>query len=142
MSAEASVSAPRFLTRDELLSPPALDEKVVSLGGFGDVLVGELTGDARAEITERLAKSSQDGEVDLRGYQRKLLALGILDPSVTPRVPLLREADVSALMARLGGGKVRDLVEAIEGLSGMNAKAVESAEKNSVKAASDASTSA
>lgn len=117
----------RFLTRDELLSPPALDEKVVSLDGFGDVLCGELTGDARAEITERLAKSSQDGEVDLRGYQRKLLALGILDPGSPEgaRVPLLRDADVSVLMAKLGGGKVRDLVETVEGLSGMGAKAAD-----------------
>lgn len=125
-------SSPRFLTRDELLSPPSLDEQVVSLDGFGDVLVGELTGEARAEITERLAKSSQDGEVDLRGYQRKLLALGILDPGSpeSARVPLLREADVSVLMSKLGGGKVRELVETVESLSGMGAKAAEVAAKN------------
>lgn len=135
MSAEDTT--PRtWLTRAELLSPPKLEEKTVTLEGFGDVLVGELTGDARAEITEKLAKSSQDGDVDLRGYQRKLLALGILDGSVEPRVPLLRDADVSALMSSLGGGKVRDLVEAIESLSGMTAKAVEDAKGNSESTAS------
>lgn len=139
MSAEAPVStAPRFLTRAELLSPPALDEKVVSFPGWGDVLCGELSGDDRAAITEKLAKSSQDGEVDLRGYQKKLLALGLLDPESPEdaRVPLLRDADASAFMSKLGGGKVRDLVETIEALSGMSAKAVETAKGNSEAPAS------
>lgn len=141
MSAEDTT--PRtWLTRAELLSPPKLEEKTVTLDGFGDVLVGELTGDARAEITEKLAKSSQDGEVDLRGYQRKLLAKGILDPTVEPRVPLLKDADVASLMSSLGGGKVRDLVEAIESLSGMTAKAVEDAKGNSEVTASAAGGSA
>jgi hypothetical protein len=139
MSVEA-----QFLTREQLLSPPALEEQVVSFPDFGDVLVGELTGDARAEITERLAKSSQDGEVDLRGYQRKLLALGILDPGSPEgaRVPLLKDADVGVLMGKLGGGKVRELVETVEGLSGMGQKAQESAAKNSGSPASAVGTTA
>jgi hypothetical protein len=138
MSSEA-----QFLTREQLLSPPALDEKVVSFPDWGDVLCVELSGDDRAQVTEALAESSQPGpngekaKVDLRGYQKTLLQKGIADPGSPEgaRVPLLRDSDVASFMQKAGGGKVRDLVDAIEALSGMGVKAVEVASKNSVSPA-------
>lgn len=135
-----------FLTREELLSPPALDEEVVELAGFGNVLCLELTGDQRASISETQTKTYQEGKVDIKGYQRKLLALGIGDPTSPPeaRVPLLREGDVSGLMAKLGGGKIRTLLNTIERLSGMGANAVavvEATKGDSVAPASGAGTS-
>lgn len=135
-----------FLTREELLSPPALDEEIVELEGFGNVLCLELSGDDRAGISETQAKAYADGVVDIKGYQRRLLALGIGDPSspTDARVPLLSSADVPGLMAKLGGGKIRTLLNTIERLSGMGANAVAVVEKekgDSVAPASAAGTS-
>ena len=120
-------TAPRFLTRDELLSPPALDERIVTLDGFGDVLCGEMTGEQRGNILSEQAQDTQAGEdgkpgkVDLMSFQRKVLAAGILDPESPreARVPLLRAADVGVLMKKLGGSKVDLLLTAIMELSGM-----------------------
>lgn len=139
-------SSSGFLTREQLLNPPPLDEEIVSLAGFGDVLCGELSGDQRATINERQTKLYQEGEVNIKGYQHQLLALGLLDPESPEgaRTPLLREGDIPGLMHKLGGSKLRDLIAAIERLSGMGVNAVKVADEtkgNSEAPASAAGTS-
>lgn len=111
-----------FLSRDELLSPPALDEKEVTFEGWGKVLCGELSGDDRAGVTEKQARAMRDGADDvIKGYQKALLSKGVLDPESPEgaRTPLLRDADVTVLMHKLGGSRVRELVATIEQLSGL-----------------------
>lgn len=111
-----------YLSRDELLSPPALAEKDVVFEGWGTVLCGELSGDDRAEVTEKQARAMRDGADDvIKGYQKALLSKGVLDATSpeASRTPLLRDADVGVLMHKLGGSRVRELVATIEQLSGL-----------------------
>lgn len=143
MSAASDVVAePVFLTREEILSPPKLEEKVVTFDGWGSVLCGELTGDARAEITEKQARAMREdtGGV-IKGYQKALLREGILDPTSpeTSRTQMLRSADVDGLMKTLGGSRVRELVVTIEQLSGLGfvPVAVEPALETAVKNSED-----
>jgi len=141
---EKTEAAAPGLTREQLLEAAltAREEKLVRVPGLGPVLVGEISGDERATIVEAQIDAIQNERANVRGYQKKILAYGILDP-VSPegaRVPLFREADVDALM-KLGAAKIRLLVEEIERLSGMGPAALASAEGNSDGTRNGSSTS-
>lgn len=140
---EAKAAANGFLSRDDLLKAASnRDEETVEIPGLGKVLVGEIGGDDRASITSKQAAAYQENRIDIGSYQKSLIRVGVLDPSSPPdaRLPLLRPADVDAVM-KLGAGKVKLIVDAIERLSGMDAAALTRAEGNSVTTASGSSTS-
>lgn len=137
-------AAPVGITREALLDAASTsrDEAEVDVPGLGVVLVGEISGDERARIMEAAARAIQAEQVDIRGYQKQMLAAGILDPSSPKgaRVPLLRHEDIDAVM-KLGAAKIRFLIDEIERLSGMGAHSFASAEKNSAPTPSESSTS-
>ncbi len=140
---ETKVAGNGFLSRDDLLkAASARDEEIVEIPSLGKVLVGEIGGDDRALITSRQASAYQENRIDIGSYQKSLLKVGVLDPTSPPdaRLPLLRPADVDAVM-KLGAGKVKLLIDAIERLSGMDVAALQRAEGNSAKTASGSSTS-
>lgn len=132
-----------FLSRDDLLkAASSRNEETLDVPGLGRILVGEIGGDDRATITSRQAQAYQENRIDIGSYQKSLLKVGVLDHTSPPdaRLPLLRPADVDAVM-KLGAGKVKSIVDAIERLSGMDAAALTRAEGNSLPTASASSTS-
>lgn len=135
---------PVILGRDALLAAAGTsrDELTIDVPGLGKVLVGEISGEERAAIMESQARSLQQEQVDIRGYQKKMLVAGILDPTSPDdaRTPLFRDADAEALM-KLGAAKIRHLIEEIEKLSGMGMHAFQRAEGNSATTPSASSTS-
>lgn len=141
----AEASANGFLSRDDLLKAATLRaEEIVEIPDLGKVLCGEIGGDDRALlIGKQVSDVQQQREYDRVGYEKRLLRAGILDPTsaADARTPLLRPADVDALM-KLGAGKVGLLVQTIERLSGLGPDAVARAEGNSGPAGSGSSTSA
>lgn len=137
--------AAEALNRDAFLAfAGRLAEETVQVPGMGAVLCRELTGAQRAQVLEVLAPAVQEGgKADLGRYQQMLLQLGLVDPESLPedRKPLLDVAG-SVKAMQLGAGKVEALCSAIERLSGLDKKAAERAEGNSVAAPSSSATSA
>lgn len=128
------------LSRDAFLSHAGqLAEELVDVPKLGKVLCRELTGAQRALVLGVLAPAVQEGgRADLGAYQEMLLRLGLIDPA--DGKPLLDIASAKKAM-ELGASKVEALCSAIERLSGLSGKAVESAEKNSPGTPSSDSTS-
>lgn len=139
---EAASSAPRFiaLTPQQLLAAAqeGREEKVVAVPGLGDVLIGEISGIDRADILSAQVAQAQAETFDVKGYQRKLLLASVLDatsPEGERTLAFTSNAEASTFM-RLGGSKIRALIDAIEEFSGMQAKA-----KDAVDAGKDDSKS-
>lgn len=118
------------LSRDAFLSHVGkLAEEAVEVPGMGRVLCRELTGSLRATVLGILAPSVQEGgKADIGLYQEYLLRFGLIDPA--DNQPLLDVSTAKKAM-ELGASKVEVLCKTIERLSGLDGKAVESAEKNS-----------
>ena len=140
------------LDRDAFMSALArgLTEKEIDVQSFGRVLIGELSGDDRAKIMNADAKylafgsdGSLSGMMDIAQHQRQVLLVGVLDPDSPPgaRTPLLHPGDIDAVMRKLGGSKVKFIVDEIEVLSGLGAGGISSAEGNSAATPSGAGTS-
>ena len=131
------------LSRDAFLAHVGrLAEELVDVPAMGKVLVRELSGRARAEVLQLLAPAASGGKADIGAYQKMLLENGLIDPESPKdeRRPLLDVTNRDKVM-ELGASKVEALCKAIERLSGLDAKAAESAEKNSGNETTSASTS-
>jgi hypothetical protein len=133
------------LTREAFLAHAGkLVEELVEVPEMGAVLCRELTGAQRAKVLEVLAPAAQEGgRADFGRYQQMLLQLGLVDPDspADARQPLLDMAGAAKAM-ELGAGKVERLCSAIERLSGLDKRAAERAEGNSVATPSASATSA
>jgi hypothetical protein len=138
----------KALTPQQLLDAAAKgrDEKLVDVPGLGPVLIGEISGTDRADILSTQVDQARANTIDVKGYQRRLLAGSVLDPTSPPeerRGAFSSMAEAASFM-RLGGGKIRHLIDAIEEFSGMQAKpeaAVEAGKDDSSSTLSDSGTS-
>lgn len=143
---EAQASAPnvKALTPAQLLAAAerGREEKVIAVPGLGAVLIGEITGVERADILSAQVEMARQDKIDVKGYQRKLLLAAVLDPTSPEeaRTNAFLSNGEAATFMRLGGGKIRALIDAIEEFSGMQAdkvKAVEEGKDDSSSTLSD-----
>jgi hypothetical protein len=121
LSAEEVVK--KFLSRDEWLNQAGvLKEEEKYVDGLGWLLLSEITGDARADIVGRQSVGllAENRKIDAKDYQRSLILAGVVDPSSPKgdRKPMFRPADMDKVM-RVGGGKIAEVVDAIEQLSAL-----------------------
>lgn len=113
----------KFLSRDDFLGHAGvLREKEVDIKDLGVLLISEITGDVRAELIGQQF-SGMIGDVkkfDRKAYERTLIQAGVIDPDSPPggRRPMFRPGDMDRVM-RLGAGKITEIVDAIEELSGL-----------------------
>lgn len=131
-----------FATREDFLAAVGkLAEEEVFVEGVGWLLCSEITGDARADIVGKSATSLNNGNLDVKSYQRALLLAGLVDPSSPKgeRRPLFRPGDIDRVML-VGGRQILAAIDVIEKLSAMG-RYQDAAEGNSVDTPSDGSTS-
>lgn len=129
--------AVKYATREDWLSCAGkLNEEERTITGLGEMLLGEIGADVRAEImTEQqsiaLFAEGAAKKIDRKWYEKKLLLAGVLDPNspAGARTPLFRQGDLDSVM-RIGGAKIAEVVDAIERLSLMG-RYMPSAEGNS-----------
>lgn len=150
-TSETVVKAPRtvqeekrFVSRDEWLNNAGvLKEEEREIAGLGLLLLSEITGDARAEIVGVQSEGllADRRKIDAKAYQRALILAGVVDPSSPrgARMPMFRPGDLDRVM-KIGGGKIADIVDAIEKLSALGQYAG-AAEGNSEGTLNGASTS-
>lgn len=141
---QAEAAVKKFLSRDDWLNQAGvLKEEEVEVEGFGLLLISEVTGDVRAEILgdQSVGLLADQRKIDAKVYQRKLILAGVIDPTSPKgdRKPLFRMGDMDRVM-KIGGGKIADVVDAIERLSSLGQYAGV-AEGNSVGTQNGASTS-
>jgi hypothetical protein len=134
-----------FVTRDEWLAQAGkFSEKTITVAGLGKLLLVELSGLARAQIqAQQSAGLLADAKrVDVAAYQRAVLLGGVADPSSPEgaRRPLFQAGDMDRVMG-IGGGKLAEVVDEIEKLSGLDVGATKRAEENSDGTPSAAGTS-
>lgn len=115
----------KFLSRDEWLNQAGvLKEEEKFVDGLGWLLLSEVTGDARADIVGRQSVGllAENRRIDAKDYQRSLILAGVVDPNSQKgdRKPMFRPADMDRVM-RVGGGKIAEVVDAIEALSALGA---------------------
>ncbi len=130
----------KFASRDDWLAAVGkLREEEHEVEGLGLLLLSEVTGEVRAEIMSDqsavlLLPEGQTRKLDQRGYQKKLILAGVVDPEspAGDRNPLFKAGDLDRVM-KIGGGKVAEVVDRIERLSGLGQYQA-AAEKNSDKA--------
>ena len=142
-------AAPKFATRDDFLAAAGkYAEEEYDAPGIGLLLLSEIGGDARAEILGNMAmalqpdpETKEKGTLDTKGYQRGLLAAGVVDPNSPPgaRTPLFSRGDLDQVM-KVGGAVVAGIADVIERLSLMG-RYQPSAEGNSANTPNGASTS-
>lgn len=142
---EADVASPFASREDWLAAAGHLSEEIVDVPGLGKLLLGEVSGDVRADIAADqaaivLAPEGEPRRYDVRSYQRRLLLHGVLDPESPrdARLPLLQPADIDRVM-KIGGSKIATVVSTIERLSMLGQYAA-SAEGNSNGTPSSAGT--
>lgn len=134
-----------FVTRDQWLAQAGrFKEETITVEGLGKLLIVELSGLARAQIQSQQSVGilSDVKRVDAAAYQRAVILAGVADPAspAESRRPMFTAGDMDKVMS-IGGGKIARIVEAIEKLSGLDAKAQETAEGNSGATPSAAGTS-
>lgn len=134
----------KFVSRDEWLNLAGhLKEEVHYVEGLGKLLLSEIAGDVRAEIVaeQSVGLLADKKKIDAKQYQRTLLLNGVVDPNspVGARASLFRPGDLDRVM-KLGGGKIAEIVDHIEKLSGLGQYSG-AAEGNSESSPNDASTS-
>ncbi len=140
MNADDLAPTKKFASRDDWLNAVGkLREEEHEVEGLGLLLLSEVTGEVRAEIMSDqsavlLLPEGQTRKLDQRGYQKKLILAGVVDPESPPgdRNPLFKAGDLDRVM-KIGGGKVAEVVDRIERLSGLGQYQA-AAEKNSDKA--------
>lgn len=124
-----------LLSREAILGAPDLRTEDVSVPEWGgDVRVRVLTGTERDTLGKSLMGA--DGKADMTDYESKMLALCLVDEAGNR---LFSDADVRALAGK-SASALRRVYEVAERINAMGAGAVDTAEKNSVSTASDAST--
>ncbi len=115
------------LTKEQLLATtPNLKVEKVAVPEWGDgatVCVRELSGDER----DRYEQIVHERDGNFVGLRAALVAIGLCDESGEPMG--FSELEVEQLGSK-GGGVIDRLFERVKTLSGMNADAVEDAEKN------------
>lgn len=121
--AEAEEAVRRYISRDEWLNNAGvLKEEEKYVDGLGWLLLSEITGDARAEIVGVQSEGllAEKRKIDAKAYQRALILAGVVDPSSPEgsRLPMFRPADMNRVML-IGGGKIAEIVDAIEKLSAL-----------------------
>lgn len=135
----------KFLSREDWLNQAGvLREEELHVEGLGWLLLSEISGDARADIVGRQSVGllAESRRIDAKDYQRSLILAGVVDPSSPKgdRRPMFRPGDMDKVM-RVGGGKIADVVDAIEKLSALGAYQG-AAEGNSESTPNGAGTSA
>lgn len=130
MSELASTSATqkKYGGRNEILGRSGkLAEREVDADGV-TYIVRELTGLERAAVIGLQAQARINGKVDLEGFTKELLRLGVVDPTSPEgaREPAFTDADMDTVM-RNGAGFLEKLTEAIEDLSGLGVDAKQAA---------------
>lgn len=116
--------------RNEILSRSGkLAEVDIDIDGV-TYIVRELTGLEYAKMIALHAKARMHNDVAIEAYQRNMLLAGVVDPESPEgaREPAFVQADMDAVM-ECGAGFLEPLIEGIEELSGLSAKAKEIAEK-------------
>lgn len=141
--------AVQFASRDDFLNAAGkFAEETFHVDGIGNLLLSEISGEARADILGSMASALQSdpttgekGKLDTNGYQRRLLLAGVVDANSPEgdRKPLFKAGDLDRVM-KVGGAKIQTVCGAIERLSKMG-RWQTSAEENSEATPSDASTS-
>lgn len=134
---------PKFITRETFLAAGGkLAEETLFVEGLGNLLLREVSAGDRADMLSKSLQALQREQVDVKGYQRALLLVGVVDPASPPddRQPLFKPADMDAVM-RVGGKKLLPVVDVIERLSLMG-KYQPGAEDFSAKTLSSGRTSA
>lgn len=117
-----------FLTRDAILSAADLKTQSVPVPEWGgDVLVRVLSGAERDQFEHSVTGGKRDGALDLRNLRARYCSLVLCDDKGKR---LFTEGDVAALGAKSAAALDR-VYEAARRHNGMDAKAVEEAEKNS-----------
>lgn len=116
-----------ILSRTAILAAEDLDRKVVTVPEWGgEVIVQELTGDARDEFDKFLMQCRQEDGIDTRGIKAKLVSLSVVDEDGNP---IFTEADVQAL-GRKSAAALKRVADEAQRLSGLGDDAVEEAAKN------------
>lgn len=143
-SLEAPVTENGYVSRDEWLNLAGhLKEEELHVEGLGTLLLSEIPGDVRADIVadQSVGLLADQKKIDAKKYQRTLLQHGVVDPNspVGARTSLFRPGDMDRVM-KLGGGKIAEVVDAIEKLSGLGQYAG-AAEGNSESSQNGGSTS-
>jgi hypothetical protein len=113
----------KFVSRDEWLNLAGhLKEEIHYVEGLGRLLLSEIAGDVRADIVaqQSVGLLADQKKIDAKLYQRTLLLNGVVDPSSPQgaRASLFRPGDLDRVM-KLGGGKIAEVVDHIEKLSGL-----------------------
>jgi hypothetical protein len=122
-SAEAVAPGTKFVSRDEWLNLAGhLREEEHTVDGLGTLLLSEIAGDVRADIVaaQSVGLLADQKKIDAKAYQRTLLQHGVVDPNSPPgaRTSLFRPGDIDRAM-KLGGGKIAEVIDHIENLSGL-----------------------
>lgn len=120
---EAEANGTKFASRDDWLNLAGhLKEEELHVEGLGTLLLSEITGDVRADIVadQSVGLLADQKKIDAKKYQRTLLQHGVVDPGSPPgaRTSLFRPGDIDRAM-KLGGGKIAEIVDKIEQLSGL-----------------------
>lgn len=134
-----------YVSRDGWLAQSGkFKEEEIEVDGLGKVLLMEISGTVRAQIQSQQSRGllADARSVDAVSYQRALLLAGVADPKSPEdaRTPLFQKGDMDRVMG-IGGGKIQQIVDVLEKLSGLGAGAVASAEENSGPTPSAAGTS-
>lgn len=121
--AEVEAAEKKYVSRDEWLNLAGhLKEEEHTVEGLGTLLLSEIAGDVRADIVaaQSVGLLADQKKIDAKAYQRTLLQHGVVDPSSPQgaRTSLFRPGDMDRVM-KLGGGKIAEIVDKIEKLSGL-----------------------
>lgn len=113
----------KFLSREDWLNNAGiLKEAEIEVEGLGHLVVSEITGDQRAEIVGHQSEGllAEKRKIDAKAYQRSLILAGVVDPASPKgdRKPMFRPTDLDRVM-KIGGGKIAEVVDAIEKLSAL-----------------------
>lgn len=118
-----TVKSVAFASRDEWLNLVGhLKEEEHTIEGLGKLLLSEIAGDVRADIVaaQSVGLLADKKSIDAKAYQRTLLQNGVVDSTspVGARTSLFRPGDMDRVM-KLGGGKIAEVIDHIERLSGL-----------------------